>query len=76
MSDQDFHTANISKHQSDPRARRVVPVSPHSRGIPMSVDGVVYARFQSTREANEAKALFVQHWPAARGVLVSVGGGS
>lgn len=76
MSDQDFHTANLQKHQSDPRARRVVPVSPHSHGIPMSVDGVVYARFSSTREANEAKALFVMHWPAARGVLVSVGGES
>lgn len=72
MSDLHHHT-NITRHQSDPRASRVVPVSPNSRGVALVVNGEVYARYATAWEAEDAKRLFDDYWPAAAGV--SVGGG-
>ena len=68
------HAATIAQHQVDRRNLRVVPVSPSSRGVQLTLDGAVYARFGSLDEAVAAKALLLRLWPpAARAVLVAGG---
>lgn len=42
----------------------VVPISPHSSGVEVLLDGVPYCRFVDYDCAAEAEKLWRRHWPA------------
>lgn len=67
------HEAGIARLRADVRSQIVVPVSPNSSGIPLLVDGRVYARFGCDEEARSAAHLLKDCWPAAEGRRIAVG---
>ena len=72
LTDEHHHDAVLRLHQANPRHRIVTPVSPNSRGVLLTIDGLPYARFADADAAQDAAALIGEFFPGAAGKTVRV----